>query len=50
MRQVMENVGGIFLDDGASPALLGILVKNNQAESRGAGILKKYRRYSSNFK
>ena len=32
--------GGIFLDDGASPALLGILVKNNQAESRGAGIFK----------
>ena len=39
MQQVMENGGGI-LDDGASPALLGILVKNNQAESRGAGIFK----------
>ena len=32
--------GGIFLDDGSSPKLISLIVTNNQAEGRGAGIFK----------
>ena len=32
--------GGIFLDDGSSPKLKRLIVTNNRAEGRGAGIFK----------
>ena len=32
--------GGVFLDDGSSPKLISLIVTNNQAEGRGAGIFK----------